>query len=288
MPAGPVIGTRALIAMAEAGSFKNGLIVDNVEIGFMTHRGRRREHNEDNLYIFPPGDCPYRDRGMLFAVADGMGGHAGGEYASRLAVETLYNFYKNGDGTPTPDIESTLRTCVEEANAKIYSQAQNSPILRGMGTTLTIAVLREKKLKVGQIGDSRAYLLRNGTIKQLTHDHSLVAEQIRMGLITEEEAAYHPAKNIITRALGTKESVESDFYEVDLEIDDRILLCSDGLHGVVEDEDINRLILATSSSPEACIRLVEEANQRGGPDNITIVLFHLRPIKPFWKRLLRL
>jgi len=266
-----------------------------VEIGYLTNRGRRREHNEDNLYVFSPSDTPYRGAGMLFAVADGMGGHAGGEFASRIAVETLGKYYEHyteatgGSGNgPTVDFEIAVRDLISEANAVIYSQSQSSPILRGMGTTLTLAVLNDQELSLGQIGDSRAYLIRNGKIEQLTNDHSLVAEQLRMGLITEEEAQYHPAKNIITRALGTKEHVESDFYSVQLEIDDRVILCSDGLHGVVDDQEMLRLTLGAQTTAEACIRLVEEANNRGGPDNITLVLFHLKPIKPFWRRLLKI
>jgi protein phosphatase len=266
----------------------NGQIVDNVEIGWMTNRGRRRDHNEDNLYVFNASDTDYETRGMLLAVADGMGGHAGGEYASRIAVEKLGDYYvmENG-GEPTPP-HDLLKKCIEEAHKTIFSQAQNSAILKGMGTTLTAALIDKTTLNLGQVGDSRAYLIRNGSIKQLTNDHSLVAEQIRMGLITPDEAAHHPARNIITRALGTKEKVEPDFYSFPLEPDDRVMMCSDGLHGVVEDARILELILASPSAPAACIRLVEEANANGGPDNITVVLVHIKPIKPFWRRLLRI
>jgi serine/threonine protein phosphatase PrpC len=265
----------------------NGQIVDNIEIGWMTNRGRRRDHNEDNLYVFSAPDTDHDGRGMLLAVADGMGGHAGGEYASRIAVESLGEFYepRNGENPPAQD---ALRTCIDKAHTTIYTQAQNSAILKGMGTTLTAALIDKNTLNIGQVGDSRCYLIRNGSIKQLTNDHSLVAEQIRMGLITPDEAAHHPARNIITRALGTKEKVEPDFYTFPLEPDDRILMCSDGLHGVVEDTKILELTLASASAPAACVRLVEEANANGGPDNITVVIVHIKPIKPFWRRLLRI
>jgi PPM family protein phosphatase len=267
--------------------FENGQLVGNVEIGWLTNRGRRRDHNEDNLYIFSAADSDYETRGMSMAVADGMGGHAGGEYASHIAVETLEKFYQNEPASEASPQEA-LRHCIEEAHKIIYSQAQASPVLRGMGTTLTVALLSQSALNLGQIGDSRAYMIRNCSIKQLTNDHSLVADQIRMGIITPEEAAIHPARNIITRALGTKEKVEPDFYSFTVEPDDRILICSDGLHGAVEDETILQLTLGSANAPAACIRLVEEANINGGPDNITVVIMHIKPIKPFWRRLLRI
>jgi PPM family protein phosphatase len=265
----------------------NGQIVDNIEIGWMTNRGRRRDHNEDNLYVFSAPDVDYESHGMLLAVADGMGGHAGGEYASRIAVESLGELYetKNGEGQSPQDC---LRACIDKAHTTIFTQAQNSAILKGMGTTLTAALIEKNTLNVGQVGDSRAYLIRNQAIKQLTNDHSLVAEQIRIGLITPDEAAHHPARNIITRALGTKEKVEPDFYTFPIEPDDRILMCSDGLHGVVDDARMLELTLAAANAPAACVRLVEEANANGGPDNITVVLIHIKPIKPFWRRLLRI
>lgn len=268
--------------------FENSQIVGNVEIGWLTNRGRRRDHNEDNLYVFNAAGTDWESRGMLLAVADGMGGHAGGEYASNIAVTTLDQLYTSESITAQTPSQDALRQCIESAHNLIFSQAQSSPILKGMGTTLTAALISGSTLHVGQIGDSRAYLIRNCTIKQLTNDHSLVAEQIRMGLITEEEAACHPARNIITRALGTKEKVEPDFYTFTLEPDDRVVMCSDGLHGVVESDKILELTLASPSATAACFKLVEEANENGGPDNITVVIIHMKPIKPFWRRLLRI
>jgi protein phosphatase len=262
---------------------EQGLVVDNVEIGFLTHVGLRREHNEDNYYVFDPDGCDCSVRGMLFAVADGMGGHAAGETASRIAVETLRDYYADDfDGS----FRDKLERLIGEANCRIYSQAQTSPTLRGMGTTLTVALLTSTTLNLGQIGDSRAYLVRGKAITQLTDDHSLVAEQIRQGILTEEEAANHPARNIITRALGTKEKVEADFTTCALEPDDRILVCSDGLHGVVSNDELLRIVLASPDAPVACERLIARANEGGGPDNITVIMFHLRPFRPFWKRLL--
>ncbi len=264
---------------------ENGQIIDNVEIGYLTNTGQKRDHNEDNLYVFSP-HTNFEERGMLLAVADGMGGHAGGEFASRIAVDTLGKFYTNEyEGK---SLLAALEACITEANSLIYSQAQSTPILKGMGTTLTTALIHRYTLNLGQVGDSRAYLIRNGSIQQLTNDHSLIAEQIRQGIITEEEASSHPAKNIITRALGTKAKVEIDFYTFELEPDDRILLCSDGLHGVVNDREILQLVLSSETAPEACRRLIARANELGGPDNITVILVHIRPVKPLWKRLLGL
>jgi protein phosphatase len=264
---------------------ENGQIIGNIEIGYLTDVGCKRDHNEDNLYVFSP-HTNFEEQGMLFAVADGMGGHAGGEFASRIAVDTLGKYY-TGDNENSSFLVG-LENCITEANSLIYSQAQSSPVLRGMGTTLTTGIVQKNSLNLGQVGDSRAYLIRNGSIQQLTNDHSLVAEQIRQGIITEEEAATHPAKNIITRALGTKAKVEIDFYTFELEPDDRVLMCSDGLHGFVEDPVILKVILEAPSAPEGCRRLIAKANENGGPDNITAILVHVRPVKPFWKRLLGL
>lgn len=262
---------------------QHGQIVNNVEIGFLTNVGLRREHNEDNFYVFDPERCDCATRGMLLAVADGMGGHAAGETASRIAVETLGTFYT--EGRPG-NVREGLEQCIEEANSRIFSQAQTSPTLKGMGTTLTVAVVDDRTVCLGQIGDSRAYLIRSKTITQLTDDHSLVAEQIRQGILTEEEAASHPARNIITRALGTKEKVEADFNTWALEADDRLVVCSDGLHGVLSNEEILQTALSASDAPTACERLIALANEGGGPDNITVIVAHLRPFRPFWKRLL--
>lgn len=264
---------------------ENGQVVNNYEIGYLTNTGQKRDHNEDNLYVFSP-HTNFDKKGMLFAVADGMGGHAGGEFASRIAVDTLGKYYTNSAGDKSPLVE--LENCITEANSLIYSQAQSSPVLKGMGTTLTTAIVIGNTLSLGQVGDSRAYLIRNNCIQQLTNDHSLVAEQIRQGIITEQEAATHPAKNIITRALGTKAKVEIDFYTFELEPNDRVVLCSDGLHGVVSDQEILRIVLEGESSPECCRQLIMKANENGGPDNITCVCVHIRPVKPFWKRLLGL
>lgn len=271
-------------------TLQDGQICDHIEIGYLTDVGQKRDHNEDNLYVFNPSTSDFSGKGMLFGVADGMGGHAGGEFASKIAVQALQKFY-------TTEVEkdeysrqarSAMQTCITEANSLIYSQAKTSPVLKGMGTTLTTALVHKNELQIGQVGDSRAYRIRNMTIQQLTNDHSLVAEQIRQGIITATEAESHPAKNIITRALGTKAKVEIDFYSFELEPDDRVLLCSDGLHGVVSEPEMLQIVLEAESAPEACRRLIQAANEGGGPDNITVIVVHCHPIKPLWKRLVGL
>ena len=264
---------------------ENGQICDHVEIGYLTDVGQKRDHNEDNFFVFGPTQ-DYQSRGMLFGVADGMGGHAGGEFASRIAVDALRKFY-TADVEPSNEVVA-MENCITEANSLIYSQAKTSPVLKGMGTTLTSALLMGNVLRIGQVGDSRGYRIRNQTIQQLTNDHSLVAEQIRQGIITEAEAASHPAKNIITRALGTKAKVDIDFYTFEMEPDDRVLLCSDGLHGVVNEPEILSIVLESESAPEAVRRLIQQANDNGAPDNVTVILIHNRPIKPFWKRMVGL
>lgn len=264
---------------------ENGQICGHVEIGYLTDVGQKRKHNEDDLFVFAPTQ-DFHTRGMLFGVADGMGGHAGGEFASRIAVDALRKFY-TADVDPENEI-AAMENCITEANSLIYSQAKTSPVLKGMGTTLTSALLVGSTLRIGQVGDSRGYRIRNQAIQQLTNDHSLVAEQIRQGIITEAEASSHPAKNIITRALGTKAKVDIDFYSFELEPDDRILLCSDGLHGVVFEPEILSIVLEAETAPEATRRLIARANENGAPDNVTVILIHNRPIKPFWKRLVGL
>ncbi len=269
---------------------ENGQTCDHVEIGFVTDVGQKRDHNEDNLYVFSPA-ADFAGRGMLFGVADGMGGHAGGEFASRIAVDALKKYYT----TEVAEIDefarrarAAMQNCITEANSLIYSQAKASPVLKGMGTTLTTALIQGNCLQIGQVGDSRGYRIRNNTLQQLTNDHSLVAEQIRQGIISETEAASHPAKNIITRALGTKAKVDIDFYSFELEPDDRILLCSDGLHGVVPEAEMLSIVLQAETMPEACRRLIAKANENGGPDNITVIVAHSHPVKPLWKRLVGL
>ena len=226
-----------------------------------TDVGQVRQGNEDALLI----------RDGLFAVADGMGGHVAGEVASATALEQVEGL----DGRVYQDADaaiSALRTAVVEANHTVSQLAEEHPEYRGMGTTLTAALVEGRRLHVAHVGDSRAYLLRDGQLRQLTDDHTLVQHLVDEGQITASEAETHPQRSIITRAIGIGAEVEVDTITVDLRAGDQLLLCSDGLTGVIDDDRISEL-LCTDDPPQAIVdQLVQEANDGGGPDNITVVL----------------
>ncbi len=227
-----------------------------------TDVGQVREGNEDALLI----------RDGLFAVADGMGGHLAGEVASATALELLENAL---DGRVFQDSEAAraaLSDTVVEANQRVSSLAEENPEYRGMGTTLTAAMVEGRRVHIAHVGDSRAYLLRNGQFQQLTDDHTLVQHLVDEGQITAAEAESHPQRSIITRAIGVAEEVEVDTFTVDLRPGDQLLLCSDGLTGVVEDSDIAERLREDASPQDVVDGLVALANDAGGPDNITVVL----------------
>jgi serine/threonine protein phosphatase PrpC len=227
----------------------------------LTDPGRKRRRNEDAFVCAPP----------LFAVADGMGGAQAGEIASRLAAAAVQR--REPAGSPGREEVVAL---IEEANRAVFERASLDEAASGMGTTLTIALLGEEEVWIGHVGDSRAYLLRQGELRQLTDDHSLVAELVRSGRLSREEAESHPQRSVITRALGTEQAVEVDAFSVPVRPGDLFLLCSDGLTSMVEDDAIRRLLEASRPDLEQAARaLVEEANRRGGEDNITVVLFEL-------------
>ena len=232
-----------------------------VEHAALTDVGRQREGNEDSLLEDPP----------LFAVADGMGGAQAGEVASRLAVETLGGLKPGDDGRA----EEELADAVREANSRIHGKAASDKALAGMGTTITAARVHDGRIAIGHVGDSRAYRWRDGELDQVTHDHSLVAELERQGKLTPAEARVHPQRSMILRALGIEADVEIDTYGFDAESGDVVLLCSDGLTGVVHDEVIREVLNGTETLADAAGELVELANISGGPDNITAVLFRL-------------
>ncbi|MBQ4436564.1 MAG: Stp1/IreP family PP2C-type Ser/Thr phosphatase, partial [Clostridia bacterium] len=202
----------------------------------------------------------------LYGVADGMGGHLAGDIASRMTGELLTEALKGLQ--PRTD---TLTQCISDINAQVFSRQLSDETLRGMGTTLTVMWEGPESVFLAHIGDSRAYLLRNGDFRQITRDHSMVAELVREGLLTEEEAAVHPYRHMITRAVGTDPAVEADVEAVDKVPGDRWLLCSDGLSGCVPNAEMAE-ILAQYSLQEAADRLLQLALTRGGQDNITLVL----------------
>jgi serine/threonine protein phosphatase PrpC len=233
----------------------------------VTDVGRRREHNEDALLV---------DQELgLFVVADGMGGHAGGGTASSIAVSTIQKSVRAArDTSPASEASpfpTVLRLAVEDACRAIYRAAQEDPSLAGMGTTVTAALLVGQNVYVAHVGDSRCYLVRSGRIFQLSEDHSLVNEQLKAGAITEEEARSSRFRNIITRSVGFEEEVLVDVMGLEVEPGDRLVLCCDGLSNLVADEEIREIAVRKplDDSPEA---LVELANERGGDDNITVIV----------------
>jgi protein phosphatase len=247
-------------------------------MGAKTDLGRVRENNEDKFEFFEPEDpAVLATKGSFYGIADGMGGHSAGQIACELALKVVIRaYYEN----PSPDTHASLHRAVEEANAMIYDTAQMITERSGMGTTLTACIVREDKVTVVQVGDSRGYLIRNNQISQITEDHSWVAEQVRNGSMTWEEAQASPFRNIITRSIGTASTVEADVTTEDMQVGDILVLCSDGLSGHVDPGDIMAIALEYSPSI-AAMRLVEEANERGGRDNITVMVLSVRALEPF-------
>ncbi|HEX9376993.1 MAG TPA: Stp1/IreP family PP2C-type Ser/Thr phosphatase [Actinomycetota bacterium] len=226
-----------------------------VRVGAATDVGRARERNEDSYLAVPP----------LYAVADGMGGHRGGNVASSVAMQVLSSIASGGDW-------QRLAEQVRQANHAILERARGDRSLQGMGTTITATYVEDNRVHLAQVGDSRAYLLRNGALSALTEDHTLVHEMVKKGQITEAEAEHHPQKSILTRALGVDEPVEVDEFTVEVAEGDRILLCSDGLWGMVSHQDLKAVLEQVRDPQEAAQRLVDMANAAGGLDNITVVI----------------
>lgn len=232
----------------------------------MSEKGKVRDNNEDSCY----GD------GHVFVVADGMGGHRAGEVASSTAIEAFLRFEReNRDMHPRERIKEGILS----ANLELYRRARDDPGLEGMGTTFTCALL-EEEVCLGHVGDSRAYLCREGELSLLTRDHSLVERMVREGYISSSEARSHPQRNIILRALGVSEELEIDLPSYAALPGDRLLLCSDGLTGSLEDAEIEGIISDVKDVEACCRRLVDAANDRGGFDNITVVLIHFEAGEP--------
>ena len=231
----------------------------------ITDTGVWRTMNQD--YFFT-SDAPVGNLPNLFIVSDGMGGHKAGEYASRYTVERVVaSSSRNTSKNPV----KVLREAIEKANEILVQEAGSDESKQGMGTTIVAATIAKKKMCVANVGDSRLYVISD-TIRQITKDHSYVAEMVRRGKVDPKDASMHPDKNIITRAVGASDKIQTDFFEVDLEEGDMILLCSDGLTNMVTDDEICRIIREASGVEEAGKALVDEANKNGGSDNITVVL----------------
>jgi PPM family protein phosphatase len=222
-----------------------------------SHPGRRRRRNEDSYVIAPP----------LFAVADGMGGARAGEIASRLAAAAVRE-----EGGGSADVVELI----QEANRRVFERARDDASASGMGTTMTVALVEADHVTIGHVGDSRAYRLRDNALEQLTEDHSLVAELVRSGKLSPEEAESHPQRSVITRALGTEPDVDADTFTVEAHPGDVFLLCSDGLTTMVEDDHIVEVVNRHRGDLErAAKQLIADANRSGGEDNVTVVFFEM-------------
>ncbi|GAC1344002.1 MAG: hypothetical protein NVSMB27_04450 [Ktedonobacteraceae bacterium] len=249
-----------------------------LDVAQLTDVGRKREHNEDNMaYVIPKDQQIMAKKGALFIVADGMGGHAAGEVASEIAVDTVSNVYYQDD---SDDIAISLLHAIKRANALIHQRASENMLRSGMGTTCVAAVLRGNMAYIANVGDSRAYIVRHGQIKQVSQDHSWVAEQVRAGLLTEDQARTHAQRNVITRCLGTQADVEIDVFPEAIEEKDALVLCTDGLSaGQVSDDEIRKIVDQTAPQ-ESVYHLVERANENGGPDNITAIVVSVQEVGP--------
>lgn len=235
----------------------------------MTDTGVKREMNQDYFFASetPVGNLP-----NLFIVADGMGGHKAGEYASRYTIERVVaSVSRNSSDEPV----TILNEAIQKANSILIEEAREDTDKSGMGTTIVVATIIGRKLIAANVGDSRLYVMSD-KLHQITRDHSLVEEMVRMGEVGEREARKHPKKNIITRAIGVFDTVEVDFFEVELEERDELLLCSDGLSNMIEDDVISQIMRKQVDVDEQVLELVRTANTNGGKDNITAII-----IRPF-------
>ncbi len=242
----------------------------------LSNVGRVRTSNEDCMGLFPDLN--------LYLVADGMGGHAAGEVASSMAVETVRDSMAKNEETGKPLLAAQrLEAAIKASNQKIYQAGKQTPALTGMGTTLVSILLDQDTAYIGYVGDSRAYLTRDNEIAQLTTDHSLVNEYLKKGMMSSEEAERHPLKHVLSRALGTAQEVEVDILSLPLKSEDMLLLCSDGLSNTVTQQIMLQILKRSRGNlHEACNQLIDQANNRGGVDNITVVVLqctstHLTP-----------
>ncbi|MGN0152033.1 MAG: Stp1/IreP family PP2C-type Ser/Thr phosphatase [Wujia sp.] len=230
-----------------------------------TDKGNKRNSNQDSIFF---SDMPVGPLPNLYIVADGMGGHRAGDHASRMAIDITVDFVKK---STLENPIAVLKRAMIYANNEIYKAANQDPDLSGMGTTMVAAVAHEGQLYIANVGDSRLYVI-NSDIKQVTMDHSLVEELIRNGELERKRGRNHPEKNIITKAMGSKEEVIPDFFEIDINSEDKYLLCSDGLSNMVEDDEIRDIVVDHYDLDEIVQALVDRANYYGGSDNISVVV----------------
>jgi len=245
--------------------FGSGVI--SLKYGVKTDRGIKRELNEDNCNVL----VGYQDIPDCFVIADGMGGHKCGEVASKQAVDSVCNHLLNSDWE-IEDISALLKDIITSVNDELYKFSLLDESTQGMGTTLIITVLKNGKLFIGHVGDSRVYLIRDNTIQKLTWDHSYIEELMKNGSITKDEAINHPKKNVITRAVGYELDLQVDTYEIDVLENDEILLCTDGLTNMLAENEMLEIITKAEGPQVACDTLIENANNKGGDDNVTVII----------------
>lgn len=246
-----------------------------LEVAQRTDTGRKRENNEDNLIsVVPENHQLLQSRGALFVVSDGMGGHELGERASELTVQNVRDYYYQATQA---DISATLREAIEQANRAICQEGETRG--KGMGATCVVAVLREQTLYVANVGDSRVYVLHEGQLRQVTRDHSLVAQLVERGEITPAEARTHEKRNVIYRSLGAWSEVEVDLFTESVQEGDTLILCTDGLCGVINDEEM-RTIVEQHDPTESVQRLIARTNEEGGPDNVTAIVVRVSANQP--------
>ncbi|UFU00982.1 Stp1/IreP family PP2C-type Ser/Thr phosphatase [Radiobacillus kanasensis] len=235
---------------------------------FSTDKGQVRNHNEDSGGLF------YNQSNQLLAViADGMGGHKAGDVASQMATQALREQWEQKDEIPSPDVaEEWLRSTITEINETVFSFAQENEDCKGMGTTIVSVICTDEFVTVAHIGDSRCYLANNQGFKQITEDHSLVNELVRSGQITKDDAEHHPRKNVLLKALGTEQAVGMDVQSIGWDKNNKLLLCSDGLSNKIEEHELQAYLEEEISLQEIAEKLVYIANERGGEDNISLVL----------------
>jgi protein phosphatase len=242
-----------------------------VRFGVKSDRGKVREINEDSYNVI----AGYPGIPVTFIIADGMGGHNSGEIASKTAVDYVSNYILQSPGSflESEDLSPIVKKVMEEANTDVYKKSLEHEGDRGMGTTLIVTVVHNKKLTIGHVGDSRVYMIRDDSILRLTEDHSFIEELVKNGTLTREEAENHPNKNLITRALGCSDSIQVDTYKYDLKDDDVCVVCTDGLTNMLGEKEIKDIVLNSGDPEIACDKLIMEANERGGEDNITVIVF---------------
>lgn len=238
-----------------------------MEVGFKTDKGMRRSNNEDACFVMK--------KNRVFIVADGVGGNNSGEIASRTAVNEIANYVETHaleELDSAEQIQEYFEDCIKSANFKVLEMSQRFEANKGMATTVVCAYVLKDTIYIVNVGDSRAYVFRDGTLTQITEDHTYVNTLLKAGLISENEAENHENRNMITRAVGADYTVDADFFSVPIEVEDIVLICTDGLYGEVGDEELVKTLSEEKSMTDICNELVEMANDNGGSDNITMVV----------------